>query len=216
LSRLANAVHHNHRVANGIEFLHVSLTKISANSIRTLNRLLSHTSAVTDLTVLLPCSPHNVFRNIRLRNLSLFKTNITHQALENFIRRHPHIQYIDLGPCSARRTSKACPLKDINIPSLYDLTCPPACITAFRGANVTRIRATYQSIHDERLPLFQVFCGTHFESTSLTVLHLDFDPSEFGTLRCIAHTAPLLTVLKLIEQHHSTTVSAILLLQRSI
>jgi hypothetical protein len=40
-------------------------------------------------------------------------------------------------------------------------------------------------------------------AATLTVLQLDFDPSEFGLLRCVANVAPLLTALKLIEKHQA-------------
>jgi len=52
-----------------------------------------------------------------------------------------------------------------------------------------------------RVPAYITLRGA---GAALTALHLDFDPSDFGLLHCIASAAPFLTALKLVEQCHNT------------
>jgi hypothetical protein len=213
LNRFAAIALLNQCVARGARILHIKLNHISSESIRMLKQLLSRTQAITDLTLILPHHPPRLFRNLRYSKIVLFKTNIPHAAIEGFLRRHPHIRYLDLGPCHlhGRRRDTSCPLENVPFPSLGDLTCPPACTVMLQAPEIARVRAADQGTRmcGPILPAFQVLGGRLFEGAALTVLHLDFDPADLGLLRCIANAVPSLTALKLTEQCHAVTVTSL-------
>ena len=167
-----------------------------------LKQLLSCTTALTDLTLQLPISQSNLLRSLRFRNLYLFKTNIPHRAVADFLRRHPHIGHLELGPCNFTVCHNACPLKDVNFPTLWDIACPLACATVLQPAGLIRARMLHHNIRDTQVLTSQVLGGALFSSATLTVLQLDFDADDFGLLRCISRAAPLLATLKLVENRH--------------
>lgn len=172
-----------------------------------LRQLLLRTVAITDLTLILPSTPPHFLRDVRLPNITLLCTNISHHDVEDFLCRHPNIRHLSLvGSCGGCRP---CPLTNVHLPSLTDLTCPPSCVALLRAPQVALVKATYHRDHSHGmgLPIFQLLRGTIFGSTSLTALHLDFDPMDRGLLRCIAHAVPGLTALKLTERCLTSTVS---------
>lgn len=168
---------------------------------RILRKLLAVANRITDLILDLPQGSNVILQNLRLRRLNLFQTNFPHRVLIGFLRLHPLIKHLGLGPCRAKGGVK-CPLVDIRLSSLWDLTCPPACTFLVNPATL-RITATYQGAQDSRVPVYRVLQSALY-STHLTVLHIDFDPTDFGLLRSIAENAPSLTALKLTEECHTT------------
>lgn len=171
-----------------------------------LKRLVKLTKRVTDLVIDLPHgSPINTsfYHNLHLRRLKLFKTTSPHQCLVQFLRRHSSIECLDIGVCGA---AQGCPLQSIQMPRLWDLSCPPSC-AGLVAPNATRIAATCRQAGEVQTPLIPNILRMGAPYLNLTALHIDFDPSDFGLLRCVSRTAPFLTALKLTELCHVKRVS---------
>jgi len=202
LEQVSTAALHNRRFARGIRILHINLGALPWGYIRILRKLLAVSDRLTDLILDLPRGSSAVLRNIRLKRLVLFQTNFLHRDLSQFLRLHPLIEYLRIRSCGAKK-GLACPLADVRLPHLKDLACPLTC-TSLANAATLRLAATYQGIRDSRTPVFRIVqsaVGAH-----LTVLHIDFDPTDFGLLRSIAENAPSLTALKLTEECSSEIV----------
>lgn len=203
LDRVSTISLHNRRFAQGIRILHVDLHALPWGYTQILRKLLAAANRITDLILDLPPHSHIILNNLCQGRLVLFRATFPHRVLLDFLRRHPSIKYLQLGSCQVKRKF-ACPLIGVTLPHLEDLTCPPAC--TFLGNPATlRITATYRGAQDIRIPAYKILqsatSGTH-----LTVLHIDFDPTDFGLLRCIAGGAPSLTALKLTEENHMKMV----------
>lgn len=185
--------------------LHVSLGSMPWGYNQVLKELLRAANHVTDLILELPRGSHIILKNLHLNRLILFKANLPHGLLLTFLRLHPRIEHLDLGPCKERKPKRhACPLAKVALPFLWALACPPTCMP-LGNATIRSVTATYRSVRDLRVPVYRIFQST-LGFTRLTVLHIDFDPADSGLLRCIAEGAPSLTALKLTEICHTKMV----------
>ncbi|EGO23669.1 hypothetical protein SERLADRAFT_438981 [Serpula lacrymans var. lacrymans S7.9] len=62
-----------------------------------------------------------------------------------------------------------------------------------------------RNVSDFALPLICLLSSSSTSTTALTVLQLDFDPTDYDLLRRIANAAPFVTTLKLVERSRSVS-----------
>ncbi|KAI0291465.1 hypothetical protein BC826DRAFT_1023071 [Russula brevipes] len=111
--------------------------------------------------------------------LTSLNVNISHAIVAQFLQAHPHIEDLTLGACL---NVQDCPFSrcSLSLPSLQFLTCPPSCVRALTdGTNrgpMSRLVTTYDGARRLNFPIARLLDFRQIStSTSLTVLHIDFD-----------------------------------------
>ncbi|KAI0282719.1 hypothetical protein BC826DRAFT_1063488, partial [Russula brevipes] len=140
-------------------------------------------------------------------HLTSLNVNISHAVVAQFLQAHPHIDDLTLGACL---NARECPFSrcSLSLPSLRTLTCPPSCVRALTdGTNsrpVSRLATTYDDVRRLNFPIARLLDFRQIStSTSLTVLHIDFDHTVKQLLSRLSMAAPALIVLKLTESKFS-------------
>lgn len=212
MHKLAATARHCSRFALDIRFLHITLKSLPWGSIKTLAYLLSAARNITDLRLDIPNASYwrTILHRVRFRKLILFATNIPHAILRDFLNHHSYIRHLQLGPCggTGSRMHK-CPVVDIHFHHLQDLACSPTCIKLQNTPYISRLQVTYQRNQETLRAPISISLAGGMACAALTVLHMDFDPTDRGLLLSIANGAPLITALKLSEVHGSDSVSAL-------
>ncbi|KAH7908062.1 hypothetical protein BJ138DRAFT_1128715 [Hygrophoropsis aurantiaca] len=185
------------RDAARVQFLHLIFHQISppAHKIRLLLRQLKN---VVVLELIVPFASKSkwvrLLQGVQLDQLETFSTTSPHAALSIFLRNHPRVKNLKIDGCAA----PVCELEDLHLPSLIDVSGPAPCVTAVMKRNsVERVYATRNDGDLPHLPRF--FNSLSTSIATLSVLHLDFDPTDRDILSKIGKAAPFLTALKLTE-----------------
>ena len=131
--------------------------------------------------------------DLHFPRLSLFATKfLPHEGIAEFLRFHPNVQTLSVGPCGATQ----CP-----IPALLhikDISSPSDCIPAIvSGGDPQAIFATLPLTADNH---HRLFTETALPLGSLTTLTLNFIPGRDQILAVIRDFAPTLQNLRLIEK----------------
>ncbi|KAI0311540.1 hypothetical protein OF83DRAFT_1087623, partial [Amylostereum chailletii] len=187
---------YNEALATAVETLIIQTPSCTLASIRA---ILERTPSVEELVLDLPTKSHSF---LALPNpfsrLVAFSTTLPHATLFPFLQMHNKLEALTIGPCGGSAT---CPLAGVSLTSLSELSCPPKCVTAI--SPVTRIRNLTATVHDRRDAEFDLSLLLNFTPiptlSTLTILHINFKPSDVWVMAHIAAAAPQLIHLKLVE-----------------
>ncbi|KAI0314352.1 hypothetical protein OF83DRAFT_1174818 [Amylostereum chailletii] len=162
-------------------------------------RILERTHFVEELVLNISNqSPTTLLLPQPFAHLAAFETNLPHATIRPFLEKHPHLMLLKIGHCDEKTD---CCLKNVSLPYLTDLSCPPKCAAALAPfAPLTRLFATARDQSDAVFDISMLFnLSTNITLSKLTVLHVTFDPCDVLTMSKIAAGAPGLTDLKLEE-----------------
>jgi len=181
---------------------------------KAIRAILRCTKNITCLTLRFSFEPElcilPIGKTVVFKNLTTLNVNIPHAALGHFLNpKHTQITDLAIGSCNA----PTCPLASCRLPHLQRLICPPGCVQALTSADspVMQLQIIHDTAQDASFPLPRLFDSRRIRtSSSLTVLHLDFDHTATGLrgglLQCISEAAPVLDVLRLTESTFSDKV----------
>ncbi|TFK82414.1 hypothetical protein K466DRAFT_500376, partial [Polyporus arcularius HHB13444] len=159
-----------------------------------LRNTLRLTQGVTDLTLFLPNNtPPDIFLLVHLHNLRLFKTNLSHRTIAQFLGRHKSLTHLVLGACG--RVDE-CPLAALDLRHITSLECDASCVGAIAHGNLTHLTI------DNRSParyMSSILRDLAAPASSLYSLTIDFFADDTDILQSIALASPMLKKLKLIE-----------------
>ncbi len=168
-----------------------------ANSVsfagETLRRCLQLVPNVADVILdLPPRTPSNILQHVTFPHLQLFKTNLPHYTLLDFLEAHLSLKLLILGSCGSPGECAFASLSHVD--HIVDLEGPSQCISHFMGTRLVRLTAHlsydwYSKFATRSLPL----------SIHLVVLSMEILPDDFQVLNSISQTAPSLRKLKLME-----------------
>lgn len=186
-------------VAERVDIIEVYDDAGTWTSFKTVREILTYIKNVTCVTLWISLPPLGRIlpTSLVLEHLTTLDVNIPHVTIARFLRRHPQITNLVLGPCN---TEHICPLAGCHLPNLWELTCPPACVRdlMITGSPLTRLHVLHSTVQDANFPLFNFM---YIRTLSvLTVLHLDFDHADTRLLQRISAAAPALSILKLTER----------------
>ncbi|KAI0700644.1 hypothetical protein C8T65DRAFT_580128 [Cerioporus squamosus] len=150
---------------------------------------------VTDLTLmLLKSTPPDIFFLVFFPNLQLFKTNLPHAKVKQFIALHTSLTIIVLGPCGHEGR---CALSDTDLGRVATVECSARCLEA-----VVRKKLVHLAVENNStaicVPL--IFRQLRTRMSELYSLTLDIFPADMDILVSIALVAPMVRKLKLIEK----------------
>ncbi len=167
------------------------------------------TQGVTDLTLILPKNtPGDIFLLIHLHNLRLFKTNLPHRTIAQFLGRHKSLTHLVLGACGL---VDKCPLAALDLRHVTSLECDASCVGAIAHGNLTYV--TIENRDPDRY-MSSLLRDLAAPASSLYSLTIDFFVDDTDILQSIALVSPRLKKLKLIE-HPSRLVSGTSALHRT-
>ncbi|KAI0055272.1 hypothetical protein BV25DRAFT_1921950 [Artomyces pyxidatus] len=188
----------NEQVASVVQVFAVELHATNA-TFPHLRTILSLLHGITDLVMNIPVRyAAHLSSALHFANLTSLSTTLPHSMIATLLHNHPRITTLVLGPCS---TPRKCPLRAIQLPEASELSGPPGCLAGLVGNNPVReVTATYRGPRDAQYPLHLLFNFMPLNtSVNLTVLHVDFRPSDVDMLLRVAAAAPRLVSLKLTE-----------------
>ncbi|KIK15053.1 hypothetical protein PISMIDRAFT_16806 [Pisolithus microcarpus 441] len=168
----------SHAIASGVKSLH-HLEDLELHLVG-----LSHSSWV------------HVLRSANFNDLENLSTNAPHSVLCHFLPKAINVQHLRL----LSYCGDLCQLDNISFPHLTDVTAATACaIPLTNQGHVEHLSVV--DLGPEGTTAFPRMLKSLASSTStLTLLHIDFDPSDRDILKRISEVAPNLTALKLIEK----------------
>ncbi|KAI6099071.1 hypothetical protein F5141DRAFT_1219259 [Pisolithus sp. B1] len=186
-------------IASGVKSLHVNF-KASLAALRALRQCLSLLQHLEDLELHLVGLSHSswvhILRSANLKNLQNLSTNAPHSALRHFLPKATSIQHLHLPSFCG----DVCQLDDTPFPCLTDVTAATVCIAPLiNHARVERLSVIHLGPEDSTVfPRMLKLLASSI--STLTILHVDFNPGNRDILRHINEVAPKLTALKLIER----------------
>lgn len=153
---------------------------------------------VADLTLILPKkTPDAVFFQVIFPRLRRFKTNLPHQAIKNFLFRHPSLTDLVVGDCGilARRQ---CPLADVDLGHINTLECTAVCVRYLVHPGLIHL-----AVENKSTACFvpQMICTLPVMMPALHSLSLDIFPDDGEILDSIARFAPMVRKVKLVEKN---------------
>ncbi|KAI5989699.1 hypothetical protein EDD15DRAFT_2198385 [Pisolithus albus] len=189
----------SHAIASGVKSLHVNI-KAGLSSLRALRRCLVLLRHLEDLELHLVGLSHSswvhVLRSANFNDLENLSTNAPHSVLCHFLPKAINVQHLRL----LSYCGDLCQLDNISFPHLTDVTAATACaIPLTNQGHVERLSVV--DLGPEGPTAFpRMFKSLASSTSTLTLLHIDFDPSDRDILKRISEVAPNLTALKLIEK----------------
>ncbi|KIK27024.1 hypothetical protein PISMIDRAFT_8551 [Pisolithus microcarpus 441] len=189
----------SHAIASGVKSLHMNI-KAGLASLRALRRCLVLLRHLEDLELHLVGLSHSswvhVLRSANFNDLENLSTNAPHSVLCHFLPKATNVQHLRL----LSYCGDPCQLDNISFPHLTDVTAAAACVIPVTNqGNVERLSVV--DLGPEGITAFPRMLKSLASSTStLTLLHIDFDPSDRDILKRISEVAPNVTALKLIEK----------------
>ncbi|KAI5994371.1 hypothetical protein EDD15DRAFT_2145903, partial [Pisolithus albus] len=146
---------------------------------------------------------------VRFKKLQFFSSNCPLDVLAPFLSAASAMRLLQiLVGCG----SGQCHLKGRALPLLTDVTTGNACITSVVDNNpVERVAIVDVGICDNLAFPFTIKSLLASTST-ITTLHIDFDPDDRDILRQLHEVAPELTALKLVERQRPASVGSLYIL----
>ncbi|KAI6156887.1 hypothetical protein BKA82DRAFT_1000403 [Pisolithus tinctorius] len=202
ITAFLETVLHNHAVANGTQSLHVIL-HWQLQQVTQLCKCLKCLHFLEDLELILPhlSPPHwvHLLHDLRFPRLDLLQTNAPHSIVATFLKLHNDLVYLSIKACG--RTKRPCPLGQMQLSNLRDTSGPLGCIvTLTQHSPVSRVSAQLSFVMDHDPVVTSTLTLTLLMvADNITVLELEFDPTDVNVLECIASNTPALRSLKLVE-----------------
>lgn len=166
---------------------------------QTLHQCLSITPYLQDLILRLPRdSPEDILDDVYLPHLQLFKTNLPHQLLLQFLLNHPALTDLCLGVCGRVRAGGSCPLCVLDLSGLRVVECPLDCVPALAHPALYRLTGQIRPLPSSNAPV--ILRSIPVPLTSLSALTFDFYADDYDILQSIARAVPRLQKLKLLER----------------
>ncbi|KAI6121628.1 hypothetical protein F5141DRAFT_1211289 [Pisolithus sp. B1] len=189
----------SHAIASGVKSLHVNI-KAGLASLRALRRCLVLLRHLEDLELHLVGLSHSswvhVLRSANFNDLKNLSTNAPHSVLCRFLPKAINVQHLRL----LSYCGDLCQLDNISFPHLTDVTAATACVIPLTNQGHVE-RLSVVDLGPEGTTAFPRMLKSLASSTStLTLLHIDFDLSDRDILKHISEVTPNLTALKLIEK----------------
>ncbi|KAI6009263.1 hypothetical protein BKA83DRAFT_4487760 [Pisolithus microcarpus] len=200
LSRFMARASCNDRIALRVKSFHVNFTA-TITGLGLLRKCILLLQNIEDLELhlvkLSPSSWIHVLRRVRFKKLQFFSSNCPHDVLAPFLSAASTMRSLQLlVGCG----SGQCHLEGRALPLLTDVTAGNACITSVVDNNpVERVVIIDVGICDNLAFPFAIKSLSASTST-ITTLHIDFDPDHRDILRQLHEVAPELTALKLVER----------------
>ena len=135
--------------------------------------------------------------SVRFQNLVTISTNAPHDVILCLMCRSHKLLHITLTESCA--TASTCPLAGSVLPSLASVHAPASCVAAILHGNPVE-KVTVTDFGDPDVHSFHSMVGGFaFSTTSITSLHLEFNPIHQDVLRRLAEVVPNLGALKLVD-----------------
>jgi hypothetical protein len=178
---------------NLIEYVQIRLAK--APILRPIGLLLEATPLIVVLELIVPPATSSSILSCTplFASLAVFKTNLAHSSIVQFLSRHSHLESLTIDSCDSG--SLVCPLHNAPLPSLTVLVCPESCIRGFsESININTLTLVYETTptrrpNEQPLPRF----------TSVNALSISFHYSIRNPLRIALAIAPCIRILNLQE-----------------
>ncbi|EGO23489.1 hypothetical protein SERLADRAFT_438797 [Serpula lacrymans var. lacrymans S7.9] len=214
LDSFLDAALYNNNLATSVQSLHIIFHR-TFPPIPKLRQCLLAIRNVVDLELQLPrASAANwvrLLQGIRLPRLELLHTDCPPFSLAQFLNEHAAITHLNMSGRNYRGHDYY-ELANTRLSFLSEIEGPSSCVTSLvRDSPTSRVAAHCVNNADFALPLICLLSSLSTSTTALTVLQLDFDPTDYDLLRRIANAAPFVTTLKLVERSRSVSVRTFLL-----
>ncbi|KAI5981159.1 hypothetical protein EDD15DRAFT_2380255 [Pisolithus albus] len=195
----------NAGIALGVKSFHVNFAA-SITSLGLLRKCILLLQNVEDLELRLvklpPSSWIHILRRVRFKKLQFFSSNCPHNVLAPFLSAARAMQSLRLlVGCE----SGQCHLEGRTLPLLTDVTAGSICIASVVDNNpVERVTIIDVGVCDSLAFPFAIKSLSTSTST-ITTLHIDFDPDHRDIMKRLHEVAPELTALKLVERQRPTS-----------
>ncbi|TFK83032.1 hypothetical protein K466DRAFT_655439 [Polyporus arcularius HHB13444] len=146
----------------------------------------------TLMLVLPDFSPSTIISGTLLPRLRTFATNLPHRALPVFLALHPSVTSLALESCGGRTR---CPLRDLNLSQVSDLSCPARCLEG-----IARGQVAMATVNLTRLASMAALAIQALSTSPLYLLCINFFSDDYDILARIVAAAPRLRKLKLVEK----------------
>ncbi|KAI0688943.1 hypothetical protein C8Q76DRAFT_635134, partial [Earliella scabrosa] len=155
---------------------------------------------VVDLILILPRNAFgDVLVDLQFHRLQLFKTNLPHRFLPEFLASHPTVTNLCLGSCNpAPVPDEPCPLRLVDLRHVETVECALEC--ALATAHPALLRLTVEHLGDPCPRPPTVLRLLQSPLVTLFALTLDFFPDDYEMLDQIVRAAPRVQKLKLLEK----------------
>ena len=170
----------------------------------TIRNALRRTPNLTDLTLLLPkTTPAAIFFQISFPHLKLFKTNLPHSVIRQFLTQNNSISDLVVGPCNSRGQ---CPLQDVDLEHMTTLECHAGCLSALAHPGLVHLAVEN---HDPSCHMSVALCKLPVVMRNLYSLTLDVISDDTNLLFTVSLVAPRVRKLKLLEKRRLVSGIAI-------
>jgi hypothetical protein len=179
----------------------VELTRLTSSNVVELGSLLAYGQKITmlsiDVQAISVAQCLRLFSNLRFPNLTCFSTQtLPHEALEQFISRHPRMSAITLGPCS--RVGPHCALQSAGVlQRLDEVRGEFKCISNLVSGATHRILADVSTTHELGYP--DLFKKISDVGANVRLLSMEFMPSDTDVMPRLAAALPGVSTLRLVQ-----------------
>ncbi|KAI6016538.1 hypothetical protein EDC04DRAFT_2903119 [Pisolithus marmoratus] len=189
----------SHVIASGVKSLHVNF-KAGLAGLRALHQCLALLRHLEDLELHLAELSHSswvhILHSVNFKNLQNLSTNAPHSVLCHFLPKATNVQHL----CLLSFCGDMCQLDDAPFPHLMDVTAATACIAPLTNHAHVESLSIIDLGPEDSTAFPQMLKSLASSTSTLTILHVDFDPGDHDILKDISEVAPNLTALKLIER----------------
>ena len=159
------------------------------------------TTFLTDLILILPFDPAlDALDTLQFPYLELFKTNISHRGLPQFLALHVSLTDLCLDSCG-RGADAVCPLAPVDLRHVTTIECPLSCISGIAHPKLLRLTCERKGHLRPSSPTIPaVLRKLRTPLVSLFALTVDIFPDDYDILESIIPCAQRIERLKLLER----------------
>ncbi|KAI6138746.1 hypothetical protein BKA82DRAFT_4365815 [Pisolithus tinctorius] len=199
LGKFAAQASQSHVVASGVRSFHVKFNAGLA-ALRALRQCLALLRHLEDLELHLTGLSHSswvhILRSANFKTLQNLSMNAPHTVLRHFLHKAKNVQYLRL----LSYCGDLCQLDNTPFLRLTDVAAATVCVAPLIDHMHVERLSVIDLGPEDNTAFPQMLKSLASSASTLTTLHIDFDPADRDILRRISEVVPKLTALKLNEK----------------